>query len=99
MVHKTEKDIALEAVVDAMDEAMHEANEKEHHLSRISESTHYYEFDHKTIIEIREHSRQFLIYVKFSDLPPEFLPVMQQAEKVGYTLKYTTMEAEHPRNI
>ena len=99
MVHKTEKDIALEKVVDAMDAVSDELDKKGQYLSRVSESIHFYDLNNKTIIEIREFAKQFLIYVEFSDLPPEMLPVLQQAEKAGFKLKYTTPEAEHPRNI
>ena len=99
MVNKTEKDIALEKVVDKLDALGHALNENGGDYGRISESYHYIELGGKPILELREAARHFLVFMPYVDVPKEFLPVIQEAEKAGYKVKYNTLEAEHPRNI
>ena len=99
MMYKTSKDIELEKVVDMLDEAGDVLRAKGMDYGRISESLHYINLDNKLAIEVREAAKQFLVFMPFKDLPEELLPVVQAAEKVGYHVKYTTVEAEHPRKI
>ncbi len=97
MVHKTEKDIALELVVDKLDDAAQKLCDAGREYMRVSETIHHIDLDGQLSLELREASKQFMIFMPREDLPEELLPVVQAAENAGYHVKYTTVEREYPR--